>query len=105
DAPKVLITATGARRKGRTAPMKEVLDPLLRDLPALETVLVVRNTPGGAPMRDGRDLWFDFALQDAAEHCPAEPLDAEHPLFVLYTSGSTAKPKGILHTTGGYLTG
>jgi acetyl-CoA synthetase len=102
---KALITANASRRKGRSAPMKEALDPLLGGLPALETVLVVRNTDENAPMTKGRDLWYDEAMAGAAPECPAEPLDAEHPLFVLYTSGSTAKPKGILHTTGGYLTG
>src|SRR5205807_10097892 len=56
-------------------------------------------------MREGRDVYYDEILAAAGEPCPAEPLDAEHPLYILYTSGSTAKPKGILHTTGGYLTG
>src|ERR671932_116796 len=102
---KALITANASRRKGRSAPMKEPLDPLLGDLRALESVVVVRNTDEDAPMTEGRDIWYDEALAGAAAECPAEPLDAEHPLFVLYTSGSTAKPKGILHTTGGYLTG
>src|SRR5918994_879025 len=68
-------------------------------------VFGVRNTGADVAMQEGRDLFYDEAVEAASEDSPAEPLDAEHPLFVLYTSGSTAKPKGILHTTGGYLTG
>src|SRR5215208_4109563 len=102
---KALITADAARRKGKTAPVKTGVDEFLGEVPSIETVVVVRNTGADIEMEGGRDVYYDEALEAADDECEAEPLDAEHPLFILYTSGSTAKPKGILHTTGGYLTG
>jgi len=102
---KALVTVDGARRKGRTAPIKAQVDEHMHDLPSLETIVVVRHTGIDVEMRDGRDVFYDEVCAAADPECPAEPLDAEHPLYILYTSGSTAKPKGILHTTGGYLTG
>jgi len=102
---KALVTVDGARRKGKTAPIKEQVDEQMDDLASLETIVVVRHTKIDCPMREGRDRFYDELMEAADPECPAEPLDAEHPLFILYTSGSTAKPKGILHTTGGYLTG
>src|SRR6516165_7200976 len=100
---KALIVADGARRKGKLIPVKQQVDEVISDLSDLETVVVVRSTGADCVMRPGRDMWFDDLIASADPVCPAEPMEAEHPLFLLYSSGSTAKPKGILHTTGGYL--
>ena len=105
SAAKALITADGGRRKGKTVPVKQAVDEAVDDLASLQTIVVVRSADAPCPMRAGRDVWYHDLLAGADPHCPAEPMEAEHPLFLLYSSGSTAKPKGIVHTTGGYLTG
>jgi len=101
SAAKALITADGARRKGKVAAVKQSVDDV--GMP-VQTTIVVRHTGIDCPMGEG-DVFYDEIMQAAEPECAPEQLDAEHPLFILYSSGSTAKPKGILHTTGGYLTG
>ncbi|MEO7270221.1 MAG: acetate--CoA ligase [Knoellia sp.] len=102
---KVVVTSDGQWRRGKAAPLKAAVDEALAggDTP-VEKVLVVKRTDSEVEWTEGRDVWWhDLVDQQSPEHT-AEPMDAEHPLFILYTSGTTGKPKGILHTTGGYLT-
>src|SRR3954465_7570756 len=102
---KALICADGARRKGQTAEVKKAVDEGRAGLESLEKIIVVKSTDSDCEMKEGRDHWYHELLEKAGDEGPAEELDAEPPLFILYSSGSAPKPKGILHTTGGSLTG
>jgi acetyl-CoA synthetase len=107
---KVLITADGGYRRGQVLPLKRMADGAMAETPSIKHCIVVRRRPGGegdeafATMTEGRDHWWHRLLDDASAECEPEPMDAEDMLFTLYTSGTTGKPKGIVHTTGGYLT-
>ena len=100
----VLVTANGGYRRGTVVPLKRNVDDALRETPGVRHVVVLERTKDAVPMQQGRDAWWHDLMARAAESCEPESMDAEDPLFILYTSGTTGKPKGILHTTGGYLT-
>ena len=101
---KVLITADGGWRRGEVFPLKPQADEAVANTPTIEHVVVVRRGGNPVAMTPGRDHWYHEVMSTASAECAAEPMDSEHLLFLLYTSGTTGKPKGIMHTTGGYLT-
>ncbi|PYS72378.1 MAG: acetate--CoA ligase [Acidobacteria bacterium] len=100
---KVVVTADGGWRRGNEVKLKPAVDEALKQTPSVNACIVVKRTGSPIHMQPGRDFWWQELMETVDAKCAAEELDSEHPLFILYTSGTTGKPKGILHTTAGYL--